>query len=180
MGLLWSILGQASERSQEVAISDLTLDDIRWVNTVEDKGLAALVSEVVGGATPVEPLLFNVVPVLVALVLDAIDEQSLRTVREGRVVPREASLDDVLVGQLPQPGLGVRERCSVRFVFLGLCFLVGKQWLAILLLLFFLIRVFFDHFRSLPLLDLNDGALVRGALFEDESKLVSISKSKKR
>ena len=170
MGLLWSIFGQASECSQEVAISDLTLDDIRWVNTIEDKGLAALVSEVVGGATPVEPLLVNVVPVLVALVLDAIDEQSLRTVREGRVVPREASLDDILVGQLPQPGLGVRERCGIRFVFLGLCFLVGKQWLAILLLIFLLFRVFFDDFRSLPLLDLNDGALVRGALFEDGSK----------
>lgn len=169
MGLFWSILGQASQRSQEVAISDLTLDDIRWVDTIEDESLAALVGEVVGGATPVEPLLFNVVPVLVALVLDAIDEESLRTVWEGRVVPWDASLDDVLVRQLPQPGLGVRERRSIRFVFCCLCFLVSEQWLAVLLLLFFLLR-FFNHFRSLPLLDLNDDALVRGALIRDDSQ----------
>ena len=110
VSLFWCILRQTGEGCQEVAVGDLALDDIRWVDAVEDEGLAPLVREVVRSTPPVKLLLLDVLPELVTLMLHSIDEQRLRSMRERWIVPGDASLDNVLVRQLPQPRLLVRER----------------------------------------------------------------------
>lgn len=184
MLLLRRVLRQASQSSQEVAVCDLALDNIRWVDTVEDEGLAALICKVVGGASPVKLLLLDVRPELVTLVLLAVDEEGLGSVRERWIVPGNASSNDVLVRQGSKPRLRVREGRSILPISELLLLLVRQQRIAIsygvaftfifafafLLSVNFLINVFFvlilDHSRLISLFYFDYNAFVRWTLKE--------------
>ena len=48
-------------------------------------------------------------PVVMALMFNAVDEQGLRPMRERRVIPGHASLDDIAIRNVPQASLAVRE-----------------------------------------------------------------------
>ena len=102
MGSVGRVFCQTSQSCQEVAISNFTLNNICWVNTVEYQCLATLISEVIRRTTPVKLFILDVLPELVALMFLSIYEQCLRTMRESWVIPWNASLNDIFKWQLPQ------------------------------------------------------------------------------
>lgn len=112
-GYLWWVFGQTSDSGKEVAVSALALLNIVWIDSVENAGVHAFVSEMVTCPSPVELLAFFVLPVHVTLVLSAIDEQSLWPVRESIVVPGHLAFDDVLVRNVSESSLAVRELISI-------------------------------------------------------------------
>jgi hypothetical protein len=102
MGSVWWVFRQTSQSCQEVAISDFTLNNICWVNTVEYQCLATLISEVIRRTTPVKLFILDVLPELVALMLFSVYEECLRPMRESWVIPWNASLNDIFKWQFPQ------------------------------------------------------------------------------
>lgn len=112
MSLGGLILCQTGKSCQEITIGKFSLDDISGVYTIEDEGYTALVLEVVCGSTPVEFLIGHVLPVGVTLMLFAINEESLRPMRESWIIPRGVLLDDLFPRLVTQPCLFVWERIS--------------------------------------------------------------------
>jgi hypothetical protein len=95
MCLIWRILGESGKSCQEIAVCEFSLHYICWVDTIEDQGLTALVLEMVRGPPPIEALASFIFPVSVTLVLLAIYEESLGSVRESWIVPRSILLNDL-------------------------------------------------------------------------------------
>lgn len=77
-----------------------------------------MVLEMIGSPPPIEALVGLILPVVMGLVLDSIDEKGLGTVRKEWIIPRGILLNDFFPGYWSQSTFLVGERvCPFLFMF---------------------------------------------------------------
>ena len=87
MGLRGVIFGETRQSSQEITIGKSTLNNIRWINTIENKCFTALIFKMIGCPSPIVLDSRLIVPSRMTLMTSSIYKQSLWPVRERWVTP---------------------------------------------------------------------------------------------
>ena len=95
--LLRSVLSETSKGSQKVTVSEISLLDISRVYSVKYIIILIIVLKVVSCSPPIEFRIFHIFPLIVHGVAVSIDEQSLWSMRELRIIPELTFLNDFFV-----------------------------------------------------------------------------------
>ena len=134
MGDFRRIFSKTCDCRQKVAVRQLALDNISWIDAIKDDSFTTFVSEVVSCTSPVELGAGDVLPLTVRLMLSSVDEESLWSMRKRWIIPQIALLDNALPILLSESSPQIRiGRDAIYRLYKRISALFINQWLVLIL-----------------------------------------------